>query len=77
MRYLITIAILALFLVACTKEEVVVPGRQTHSTVPSADDMTKGSDDGGATEPGTEGQGISDDGDDLNDGEGRRKKKKP
>jgi hypothetical protein len=76
-RQLFTIALFALILVSCTKDEVVAPGVPTQKAAVSVDELSKGADDDDTTDPDTSGGGISDDGDDLNDGEGRRKKKKP
>ncbi len=78
MRLAIHILLLAVLLASCTKDEVVVPCKHDEN---GAQSVTKGSNSfnkDGVAEPDGSGSGsISDDGDDINDGEGRRKKKKP
>lgn len=73
-RKLLFILSLALVLASCSKEELVPPGdRTTDVTLGGAFSKEATGDETTDPDSGT----ISDDGDDLNDGEGRRKKKKP
>lgn len=76
MRNLFSIALLASILVSCSKEEVVAPCTPTESSTMVRGAWEKGADGDDANDPASNGGSISDDGDDLNDGEGRRKKKK-
>ncbi len=74
-RNLLSIVVLALLLASCAKD---APIRPRHALdAPVAGDFAKDGED--PDQPDAEGGTgtISDDGDDLNDGEGRRKKKKP
>jgi hypothetical protein len=74
-RNLFPICVLVLFLASCAKDEPLQPRHPLDA--PIAGDLDKDGED--TDQPDAEGGTgtISDDGDDLNDGEGRRKKKKP
>ncbi len=77
MRKLFSIALLALILVSCSKEETVAPCTPTtESSTMLRGAWDKGASGDDANDPAGDSGSISDDGDDLNDGEGRRKKKK-
>ncbi|HEY0977282.1 MAG TPA: hypothetical protein VGE21_07405 [Flavobacteriales bacterium] len=65
---------LLLLATACTKEEVLVPV-QENTTEPDTRCSTDSTGSVNTTDPAN--GGISDDGDDLGDNEGPRKKKKP
>ncbi|MEZ4757899.1 MAG: hypothetical protein R2817_13810 [Flavobacteriales bacterium] len=75
MRSLLQIVLISLLLASCSKEEVVSPMAGAGTGVEGA--FHKGANEDGVTDPADGSGSISDDGDDLNDGEGRRKKKKP
>jgi hypothetical protein len=71
--------LLVLVLASCAKDEVVTPGTvQAPAAVVVSNKGNTTFDKDGSTDPTVPDSGtISDDGDDINDGEGRRKKKKP
>ncbi len=75
MRVALYIALLSLLLSSCSKEELAVPGAGVAVGVNGV--LDKGINGGDVSGPADGSGSISDDGDDLNDGEGRKKKKKP
>ena len=73
-RHLLTIVLLSMLLASCGKDEQLQPRCHIDAAAGAFD---KDGEDPDQPDAGGDTDTISDDGDDLNDGEGRKKKKKP
>ncbi|HOZ39179.1 MAG: hypothetical protein IPO05_07580 [Flavobacteriales bacterium] len=78
MRLAPIILLIVLLLASCAKDDTLAPCQHGDDATQSQTKGTGSYNKDGAVDPEGPGSGsISDDGDDINDGEGRRKKKKP